>query len=122
MHNYAILSFIALGNFIVEIIYFPIWWYTFGVWETANKIFNFLKEQEKSMAFVLWIKNIGKPMYGEYNAKGIIISSIVRIFQILSTGSILFILSLISISLVILWLVLPYLVITNIIFQIRQTI
>lgn len=118
MHNYAILSLKALGRFILELLYFPVWWYSFGAWNFLSKQLNYLHNQEKSLALFVWIKNILKPMYGQYDIAGLTISFIVRSIQIIFRGSYLSILAVISLSLIIAWLALPILVIKGLIYQV----
>lgn len=110
------------GKLILEIIkdllFFPVWWYSYGVFDLIKKLKEFLKNKQKSLALFVWIKNIFVPMYGQYDFAGHIISFLVRLFQIIFRS--VFMLFWISLALfiVLFWLFLPFLVIYEIIFQV----
>jgi hypothetical protein len=114
-------SFFYLQKILLEIvwdiIYFPIWWYTKGFIKNIIKAKNFLKNKEKTLALIVWIKNIHRPMYGQYDWTGIIISFFIRIFQIITKIIILLIWFILIIFLLLLWLTLPIFIIYEIIFQ-----
>lgn len=100
-----------------DILYFPLWWYTRGLGQLIISLKNFLVTREKSLALLIWIKNIGKPMYGQYDWAGHIISFFMRIFQIIIRGiAMLFWFSL-ALAIAGFWLILPLLVIYEIMFQ-----
>ncbi|MDD5290837.1 MAG: hypothetical protein PHZ04_01855 [Patescibacteria group bacterium] len=100
-----------------DIIYFPAWWYGRGLKQVAIGLKNFLVNKERSLALFVWIKNIFRPMYAQYDWAGILISFFVRLFQIIVRG--IFMLFWLALALLILglWLVLPILAIYEIIFQ-----
>ncbi len=114
-------SFFYLQKILLEIIwdiiYFPIWWYTKGFINNILKAKQFIINKEKSLALIVWIKNILRPMYGQYDWPGIIISFFIRIFQIIVRSIILLIWSVFSLALLLLWLILPLFIIYEIIFQ-----
>ena len=122
MHIYFKLGLKALGDFIVELIYFPMWWYSIGFLDLLKKQLNFLHNQERSMAFFVWIKNIGRPMYGQYNFWGYFISFFVRLFQILVRGSYLLVISVLSLTIIIAWILLPIISSKGIIFQLSSNV
>ncbi len=119
MHNYATLSLKALGDLIIEILYFPIWWYSLGLWNITKTQLRFLRNQEKSLALLVWIKNIFKPMYSQYDITSLVISFFIRTIQIFIRGLFLLFLTLVSLTIIIIWLSLPFLVINGIIYQIQ---
>ncbi|MDD5071969.1 MAG: hypothetical protein PHQ42_04530 [Patescibacteria group bacterium] len=100
-----------------DIIYFPLWWYSRGLKQLTVRLKNFLVNKEKSLALFVWIKNIFRPMYSQYDWAGILISFFVRLFQIIFRG--IFMLFWLALALFILglWLALPVLAIYEIIFQ-----
>ena len=99
-------SNLTLGNVlldvVVDIIFFPIWWYSFGLIKTTKRLASFVSDREKSLAFFVWLKNIFVPMYGQRDLPGRLISFFMRFFQIIFRG--LAILFWIIVSLVLFWL------------------
>lgn len=116
--NYFILTIESLMGFFKEIVFFPIWWYTKGALKTGKALFNFLKAIEKYFALRVWIKNIFKPMYAQYDLAGMVASFIVRTFQIIMRGSALIVLAVICFCLFLGWLALPALAARGILMQI----
>jgi len=106
-----------LVDLIRDIIYFPLWWYSRGLKQIVIKLKNFLVNKERSLALFVWIKNIFRPMYAQYDWAGILISFFVRLFQIIVRG--IFMLGWLALAILALglWLVLPVLAIYEIIFQ-----
>lgn len=106
-----------IAEIIWEIIYFPIWWYTEGLINNLIKAKNFISNKEKSLALLVWIKNIFHPMYGQYDWPGVIISFFIRSFQIIVRSLFLLFWTLFIILLLFLWLILPLFIVYEIIFQ-----
>jgi hypothetical protein len=105
-------------NLVRDVVYFPVWWYSRGLNQLLQKLKDFLINKEKSLAFFVWIKNIFRPMYSQYDWPGVIISFFVRFFQIIFRGIIMLFWLFFSLAVLVFWLFLPILVIYKIIFQI----
>ena len=116
-NNLALYSLKIILEIIKDILYFPLWWYGKGFFIFALKMLNFIKNQEKSLALFIWIKNIFKPMYGQSDLQGILVSIFIRIIQIIFRSIVMLFVILIALILIIIWLILPILVIYEIIFQ-----
>jgi hypothetical protein len=101
-----------------SIAFFPVWWYTKGLLMALKNIRSMLRDQMKSTALLVWIRNIFVPMYGQHDWAGILISLIVRLFQIIVRGSYMLIWLIIAILLLLAWLSLPVFVIYEIYLQI----
>lgn len=102
---------------IMDIIYFPLWWYSKGFLGLLSFVKNLIIDKNKSLAFSIWLKNIFRPMYGQYDLAGIFISLLVRIFQIIIRGLVILFWIIISLLIVLLWIILPFFVFNMIIFQ-----
>ncbi|MFA6513816.1 MAG: hypothetical protein WCT50_00810 [Patescibacteria group bacterium] len=116
-------NFLTYGGKIIlktlgEIIYFPLWWYSVGFIETLKKELNFLRNQEKSLGFNIWLKNIFVPMYGQYDLAGRVISFFIRFLQIIFRGLVLILWLLVLIAGAGLWLALPLFLIIALFYQI----
>lgn len=94
-------------KFIWNIIFFPIWWYSFGFFRFASRIFSFWCSEQRALALWVWLRNLFVPMYGQHDFTGRVISFFVRCFQIFfrSLGMLFWIV--IGLILMLLWLVLP---------------
>jgi len=116
-NNFVFYSAKILTELVWDILYFPLWWYSRGLVKLFFSLGDFLANRQKSLALLVWVKNIFRPMYGQYDWQGMLISFLVRLVQII-IRSILMLFWLIVVGLIfIFWLVLPLLVIYEIIFQ-----
>ncbi|MEK7097618.1 MAG: hypothetical protein AAB906_02115 [Patescibacteria group bacterium] len=107
----------AVSELFFGIIRFPLWWYSGGLMKLIRRLKIFLNDKEKSLAFFVWVKNVFRPMYGQNDITGFLISFMVRMFQIIFRGIILSFWVIIAISAVLLWLILPFFVVYQIILQ-----
>ena len=106
------------NNFVLdwglEIIYFPFWWYSFGLLRVFKFSGKFLKERENRVGFLLWLSNIFVPMYGQYDLAGRFTSFIVRFVQVIFRGIFMSFFALISFLFVLIWIFLPIIAILGI--------
>ena len=100
-----------------SIIYFPLWWYSRGLMDFARYILEFLSNRERGLAFLVWIKNIHKPMYGQTDLQGRLISFFMRIVQIIGRGIIMIFWLLFSILIFLAWLLVPVFILYHLLFQ-----
>ncbi len=106
-----------ITGIIFSILYFPLWWYGFGLFRFAKRIFSFWQERALSLAVLVWIKNIFTPMYGQSDFAGRLISFGVRLVQILVRSIALFLWLVICLLIIIFWLIFPLLLILATILQ-----
>jgi hypothetical protein len=106
-----------LGEFIFEILYFPVWWYSRGLLRVLLWAKNFLARKIKSTGILIWLKNIFTPMYGQSDWAGILISFITRVLQIIFRAIAMFFWITWSLIIITLWLLFPIIVVFEIIFQ-----
>lgn len=106
-----------ISEMIKEVIYFPAWWYGPGFFSMMQKSVNFLDTQQKSLGLLVWIKNIHRPMYGQYDWQGRLISFFMRLVQIIFRSFIMLIWFFVAMTAIALWAVFPPFVIYQIIFQ-----
>ncbi len=67
-----------LKDFIWDIFYWPIWWYSLGLLRFAKARARGLISFEESIGLTVWIVNWTKPMYGQYDFVSRLISLLVR--------------------------------------------
>ncbi len=115
--NFLIYSAKIFTEIFWELVYFPLWWYSTGVVLVSRFLFDFVASQEKALGFLIWLKNIYRPMYGQNDWAGILISFLVRLFQVIVRGLALLVIIALAVALFILRVLFPLLVIYEIFFQ-----
>lgn len=96
---------------LLDFLYFPLWWYSVGLFRLFKKIGLFLKERWMVIGAGVWLKNIFVPMYGQRDFTSRAISFFIRLFQIIFRFIAFIFFILLSLTGVFLWLVLPVLII-----------
>lgn len=116
-NNQFLYSFKILWDILKSVLFFPFWWFTRGLFLIIEKEIGFLINQQKSLALMVWIKNIHKPMYGQTDWQGRFISFFMRLFQVIVRGLIMIVWIFFTFTLVGAWILLPIFVAYEIIFQ-----
>ena len=94
-----------------HIIYWPVWWYTAGFLIVLKSTGRKLALAWQGLALDVWLKNIFRPMYGQYDFASRIISFIMRLVQIVARLLLMAILTVLILLLPVVYLGLPVLVI-----------
>jgi hypothetical protein len=76
-------SFRIVRDLTLDLLYFPIWWYSTGLMERVNGAADLITGASRSLQIGLWIRNIFVPMYGAYDWQSRIISVFMRTVQII---------------------------------------
>ncbi|HSR88895.1 MAG TPA: hypothetical protein VLK22_00655 [Candidatus Udaeobacter sp.] len=100
---------------VLDVIYFPIWWYTKGAAHALRWCFNLLKTGNENLAPGLWLANLFVPMFGQFDIQGRIVSFFMRLVQILARTVALAVWLTLCLVLFLVWLALPVLVAKSII-------
>jgi len=106
-----------LGEIARDFLFFPLWWYSRGLVMIITKTWEFVQNRQRSLALIVWVKNIFKPMYGQYDWQGLLISFFIRSMQIIFRSLIMFFWILVSLAFLVIWAILPFFVFYQIIFQ-----
>lgn len=101
----------TIGKLFWDIIIFPFWWYTYGVFGRLQWIVEQIKSEAESLSLGLWIKNLFVPMFGQYDRSGRIISFFMRLIQIIFRFIFLILWLVLLIALFLAWLILPIIVV-----------
>ena len=101
-----------------DILYFPLWWYSRGLSGTVQGLINFLRDREKAMALSVWVKNLFRPMYGQQDIAGVLISIGMRAVQIFARGLAMLFYAAAAFLFLLFWLLLPLIVVYEIFFQV----
>lgn len=71
-----------LLEFVLDIFYFPVWWYTNGAAHALGRCINLFSQGNAALAPGLWLANLFVPMFGQFDWQGRIISFLMRLAQI----------------------------------------
>ncbi len=97
----------VLLDAILDLLYFPLWWYTGGVVHSIRWCADFFRDGNRTLAPGLWLKNLFVPMFGQYDWQGRIISFFMRSVQLIFRSIALLFWFFICASLFLVWLILP---------------
>jgi len=92
---------------LLDIVYFPLWWYTVGARHAGHWCFDLIKSGNSDLAPGLWLVNIFVPMYGQYDWRGRVISFFMRLVQIIARSFALVVWTIFCLALFAAWLILP---------------
>ncbi len=106
---------IIFSDFLSDLIYFPIWWYSRGAKRALFFCFNKIKEGERWLGLGIWISNLFRPMFGQYDFAGRLISFFIRLIQIIVRLALFLIWTGLMIILFLLWFFLPLFIIYQLI-------
>ena len=101
-------------DLIGNLLYFPVWWYGQGLKRRWLVVLKGIKAGYRNLALKILLINLFKPMYGEYNWQGRIISFFARLFMLFWRALEMLIWILLLFSLIVIWLLVPILVIRQI--------
>lgn len=93
-----------------DFVYLPIWWYSRGFLDLSRRFWLFVRKREASLGFLVWLRNIFVPMYGQSDFAGRLISFFIRFVQVIFRGGLLLLLILLSLMGLIFYLILPLLI------------
>ncbi|PIR07118.1 MAG: hypothetical protein COV55_01665 [Candidatus Komeilibacteria bacterium CG11_big_fil_rev_8_21_14_0_20_36_20] len=97
-------------DLIGEILYFPIWWYSQGLKRTALYTWSSIKNTARNLSLPIMFKSLFKPMFGQYDRQGRVISFFMRILLTISRFVVFIILTIFNILVLIFWILLPVVV------------
>lgn len=95
---------------LIDVVYFPIWWYTGGIKFMVSKCLDIIKGGNESLAPGLWLKNIFVPMFGQWDFQGRLISFFMRLVQVVARSIALLVWIAFAWGLFLFWLVLPIII------------
>ncbi len=71
-----------LDEVIFDLLRWPIWWYTGGVKKAFANMINTIRTGNREIGLSVWVKNLFKPMFGQHDWQGRLISFFIRLAQI----------------------------------------
>ena len=90
-------------EFFLDILYFPIWWYTRGILRVGRFCWQLVGDANESLAPGLWLRHIFTPMFGQTDWQGRIMSFFMRVVNIIGRSMALAIWSAACLCLFALW-------------------
>src|SRR3989344_852215 len=94
-------------DLIGDVVRYPFWWYSTGAKKAAVFCWRQVKNIEESLALRVWVVNIFKPMFGQYDWQGKLISFFIRLVQIIFRSVIMLLVLIFFLALFLIWLALP---------------
>lgn len=64
---------------ILDLLWFPLWWYSFGLKRNVVRAWISLQRREESLGIRLWLSTLSQPMYGQTDIQSRIISFVFRV-------------------------------------------
>jgi len=119
--NYFLISPIlkaTIVDLILDLLYFPVWWYTKGFIKISLYFLNNIQKRQESLNFFIWLKNIFVPMYGQSDFEGRLISFFVRLAQVFFRLIGLLFWLIVDLMIFLLYLLLPLIMAYQIYFQV----
>ena len=101
-------------DLILEIIYFPFWWYSSGLYKTGVFCLQKIKEQWNNMGLSIHFRFLFKPMYAQRDFAGRAISFFIRTIQLIFKLFSFLVFILVFLVIILLWIVLPIIIIWQI--------
>lgn len=99
------------------ILYFPFWWYSQGLLNVIKKCGQTINDFQETLGFMIWVKNLFVPMFGQRDIAGRIISFFLRIVQIIFRGIVVLLFAILNLIFIICWIILPIFVLYEIFIQ-----
>ena len=97
----------ALWDVIGASLFFPIWWYTQGFMQFLKERWSSFVRREKEISFFLWLSTLFKPMYGQTDLTGKLISFAFRLIVLVWKSLWFLLAALKQLLFVLLWLGIP---------------
>ncbi len=103
-----------LRDLVLDILLWPIWWYGVGLKTAFGKMGETISQGNRELALSVWVKNLFKPMFGQYDWQGRIISFFMRVFQIIFRFLLFMFWIIFSAVVFLIWFLLPIFLISQI--------
>ena len=107
----------VLCDLVFDLVSWPIWWYSTGIVKAAKRMGDTISQGNAELGVSVWVKNLFKPMFGQYDWQGRIISFFMRLVQIIIRSLLLCFWIIFSFVMFLFWLLLPIFLIVQILFN-----
>lgn len=96
-----------LREFVGEVLYFPVWWYSAGLVLTWRNLIRQWSALANRLSLRILLENMGKPMYGDTTRSGRIISFFFRLILVVARSAVLLVWTVVEAIFLLLWLAGP---------------
>lgn len=110
------------GEVLGDLVYAPVWWYSRGLVWFLGRLRDRLIGFERNLGIGFWIRTLGKPMYGQHDIVGKIISFFMRMAVLIFRMIVFVFYCGWLVILLALWILVPVLVIWEIVNQFLKLI
>lgn len=97
-----------------NVLFWPVWWYSKGLALVFRYTIKSVSEQERRIGLRLWFLNLFKPMFGQYDWQGRLISFFMRLVMMIFKIMMFLVWILLMIIFLIVWVAGPVVVIYQI--------
>lgn len=104
-------------DLIFDLLSWPIWWYSVGLKKALARMSDTIAQGNAELGVTIWIKNLFKPMFGQYDWQGRLISFFVRLVQIIGRTILLCFWIIFSFVIFLFWLLLPIFLFIQVLFN-----
>ena len=116
MGSYKIILKDLFLDTVVEVLYFPVWWYSRGLKKAALFCFLRFKDGWQNLALVIFIKNFFKPMYGQKGWDAYVLSLASHFIHLVFRLFLMFLWALLWVFILFAWVTLPIFTIWKLLF------
>lgn len=106
-------------DIILNVLYFPVWWYTEGAFRILQKIGSEARNFSHNLNLGILFKYLFKPMYGLTDIWSRIISFMVRIVHFCVLGFLAVVWILVLALFFLFWLIFPAFILYNVLYQLN---
>jgi len=109
----------VLWQLLRDLIYFPLWWYSVGLYKRLQWCLVFCADWWRGLALGTWIKYLFVPMYGQNDFAGRLISFLMRSFQIVIRLMAFLFWIMVALGIIVIWLLAPLIIVWQILYQLN---
>ena len=97
----------VLRDILFDMVYWLAWWYTTGLKKSFYGMLGTIRQGNQELGLTIWLKNLFKPMFGQYDWQGRLISFFMRLFQLIVRSVIFLFWVILSGITFLIWILLP---------------
>ncbi|MBT7007175.1 hypothetical protein HN958_01580 [Candidatus Falkowbacteria bacterium] len=112
------IKFVA-KDILFDLVYWLYWWYTQGLKKAFISMLDLIATGNKELGLMIWVKNLFKPMFGQYDWQGRLISVFMRFFMIIIRFIIFLFWVFIALVKFLLWILIPIFIVGQVLFNLN---
>lgn len=100
-------AMVLVRDIVFDFVKFPVWWYSAGLASAGRFTGAEIRNWAQRLSLVILLRNLFKPMYGDYTRTGKAISFFLRLFMFAVKFVVMVVWTVVVVSLFVVWCVLP---------------